>query len=306
MDEITIPENTVAALVRDVIGGNKERFIRLGVVTVAQAFGGNIAGAVANGLMDRVWKKASCSKDEHTVLDDTNLSETVGNVVRTELRTEMTDIVTRLDDMKSIQQDTNEILTTVNDSVRQSNDEIALIRKRIDSLTLIPASPSSPTIPNATIISLLDRHLRVAHFSRGVVLFFTIHNFNNTVAKIRNITLRLNTRELCDEVVLPRAGQKHENFALNINVEGCENGIFELLDGIDTQFTLPPGQAEGFSLNINCDDGYLYRFEIEPSLIDIVTYDEFPSEPTTFDVLSPITTPATLKARRHQSKVAQV
>lgn len=292
-----IQEQTIAAMTKDVIAGDYRKFFRLGAATLAGIFGGRIAEAAVEGILDRVWKQADAEKAKAAAAAEEAAEITrITAALRDALRAELVAIVDKLDALRDGQLETHEVLAALASLAARSAEEIAQVRAAIDALTTTAAVRAEP--PEEVLIHLAITSYRVPPHSDGAEIIFTVHNFSRDTLKLRDLTLAIVERSEIAEVQLPRAGEPIPNYELQFSLVGHSDGTFDLLTGVDDQFVLKPDDADGFRLKLACDDGYHYVLALGCTADNIRRRTEWTSAPVTFDVTAPITQPGTLRARR--------
>jgi hypothetical protein len=292
-----IPEQTIAAMTKEVISGDYRKFFRLGAVTLAGIFGGRIAEAAVEGILNRIWKRADEEKARAaaTVAEAAEIAR-ISGALRDALRAELLAIVEKLDALRDGQLEAHQSLTALSDLAARSAEDIAHIRAEIDALTKATAVRAEP--PEDVLIHLAMTAFRVPPFSDGAEIIFTVHNFTRDTLKLRELTLTVIERTEIAEVQLARAGEPIQNYELRFSLIGRDAGTFSLLTGVNDQFVLKPDDADGFRLKLACDDGYSYVLALSCTAENVRSRTEWMSAPVTFDVTAPITRPETLRARK--------
>lgn len=293
-----IPEHTIAALAKDVIAGDYRKFIRLGAATLAGLFGGRIAEAVVEGILDKVWKKADQEK-ARAAAQAAQAAEQARIVaaLRDALRTELVAIVDKLDALRDGQLGTHRALEALADRAAASAHDLAQIREQVAALT-DAAAAQAPAAAQELLVHLATASHRVPPYCDGAEIVFTVHNFTSHTLKLHTLALTLVARSEIDELQLPRPGEPIANVELHASLVGRESGVVDLLDGVDAQFVLRPDDADGFRLQLACDDGYHYELALECVADDIRAQTQWRSAPVQFVVTAPISRPETLRARK--------
>ncbi len=284
-------------MAKDVVAGDYRKFFRLGAATLAGIFGGRLAEAVVEGVLDRVWKRADAEKAQAAAAAQ-QAAETarITTALRDALRTELVSVADKLDALHDAQMAAHRNLATLTDTAARSADDIAHIRSRIDALTDVAPVQVQP--PEELMVHLATTSIRVPPFSDAAEIVFTVHNFTRGTLKLRGLTLTMTERAEIAEVQLPRAGEPIPNVELSCSVAGKHDGTYDLLAGVDTQFVLQPEDADGFRLRLTCDDGYRYVFKLDCTAQNIRAGTAWASAPVSFDVTAPITRAETLRARK--------
>lgn len=292
-----IPEQTITAMTKDVIAGDYRKFFRLGAATLAGIFGGRIAEAAIEGILDRVWKQADAEKEKaEAIAAEAAEIARITTALRETLRAELISIVDKLDELRDSQLETHQVLDRLSGLAARSVDEITQIHTAIDALTTTTAVRAE--LSEELLIHLAMTSYRVPPHADGAEIIFTVHNFTRDTLKLRDLTLGIVERKEITEVQLPRAGEPIPNYELHFSLIGRSNGMFDVLSDVDDQFVLKPDDADGFRLKLLVDDGYHYDLELGCTADNIRIKKKWISAPVTFDVIAPITQPETLRERR--------
>jgi hypothetical protein len=298
-------EDTVKALVKAVAAGDYARFLRLGAVAATDIFAGGIAAAAVDGLLDRVWTDSAAEKDkaEAARADRAEQDRRIEAALRRAFAAESRALAEKLETLRQAQQADGAVLRRMDGAMTDVRSDIASILERIDAFTQ-PATGEPGRGPAGALVHMIAHSYRVPFFARSAEVVFTVHNFTPARTKLAELTLDLKAREEIPDATLARAGEVKWNHPLSIDVAGHDRGRFNLLEGQAAQFLLAPEEAEGFSLELGCDDGYRHAFELSATLVELQAPARHVSPAVAFELVAPITRPETLRRRRAAGRTA--
>lgn len=294
-----MPEKTVCSLVKTITSGDYKKFARLGAVALTEIFAGRIAGAALDGLLDRIWKE---SRSKSSDLDDKPFGEAekeekLVELTRQIIAENLDQLLEKLEQIDKNQSMLDDKVTDIGYSVNSIVDDIKFIRQQYNAFHN-KKTKTDKDDKKIALIHMVRTEITIPPFADYAEVLFTIHNFNDAMTKLTDITLHYLKKELINDVALKKAGQVHPPFELSFDLRSKNEGRYNLLENVSDQFTLAPSEAEGFRLELSCDDGYNHHFEMTCRLINLLDNVEVISPPAAFVVQYPISTIETMKSRK--------
>lgn len=307
--ELKVNQESVIPMVKAAIAGNKHRFIRLGIVAVANIVGGKLAGTVVDSLLERMWKNSQLAKQEaefKRLTEEQAQERWMVRVLQKEIGAVLQEIVSRLDQIAGIQESQGYLLGGIVESIAKEGESgrraIAELRERIDRLfesnMQVEDALEIKTESGKAVLHVMETEVRIPHYANFAEFLFSIHNFSRRHLKIGAIRLTDVTKTELDTVQLPREGQVNENFELSLDLRGSCEREYNLLKDVNVQFTLSPQEAEAFRLKVYCDDGYIYYGKLSSRLDNLTDNGSLETEHRELTITSPISNLKTLRTRR--------
>lgn len=147
-----------------------------------------------------------------------------------------------------------------------------------DSLLLTPAR-----------IHLLRSKTEALDYApRAAQVRFTVTNLREDLLKLVSLRVKVLSRTERRRFRLPGPGAPHSEYALSADIS--TEDVVELLETVEHQFILKPGESDAFSLTLFGNEGYEYKGVLVAALESIAHQEQWITESEVLTIVYPIRT----------------
>jgi hypothetical protein len=117
---------------------------------------------------------------------------------------------------------------------------------------------------------------------------FTVTNLREDLLKLVSLRVKILSRTERRRFRLPGPGAPHSEYALSADISTKD--VVELLETVEHQFILKPGESDAFSLTLFGNEGYEYKAVLVAALESIASEEQWIAESEVLTVVYPIRT----------------